>query len=150
MFNLTNIWKNKNLIILLILTIVLFGSISYYYYTYIVQPKLNNKYIDNKEFVPNKDTVSKNATLYFFYTNWCPHCKNADPEWDALITETASVVKGVNIVYRKIDCDTDTDLADKFKVEGYPTIKLVYNNKIYDYDAKPSKENLIQFLNDVL
>ena len=123
MFNLTNLWKNKNLIILLILTIILFGSISYYYYTYIVQPKLNNKYIDNKEFVPNENTdsinatSSKNATLYFFYTNWCPHCKKADPEWDALITETASVVKGVNIVFRKIDCDIDTDLADKFKVE---------------------------------
>ena len=122
-----------------------------------MQPKLKKKYIDNKEFTseedgPNYNTSnnSKNATLYLFYTTWCPHCKNAKPEWEALKTATTGSVKGVNIVFQEVDCELDTDLADKFKVEGYPTIKLVYNNKIYDYDAKPSKENLVKFLNDVL
>jgi protein disulfide-isomerase A1 len=150
MISFADIWKNINLIIFLFFTIILFGGIAYYYYNYIVQPKLNKKYIDNKEFVSKEDTVTKNATLYFFYTNWCPHCKNARPEWDKLKTETGGVVNGVNIVFLEIDCENKTALADQFKVEGYPSIKLVYNNKIYDYDAKPSKENLIQFLNEFL
>jgi len=143
--------NNMRVILLLGLTIFIFISIAYYYYTYIVQPKLNKKYIDNKEFVSEEDSNdSKNATLYLFYTNWCPHCKNAKDEWSALKTVTNGSVKDVNILFEEIDCDVDTALADKFKIEGYPTIKLFYNNKMYDYDAKPSKENLTKFLNDVL
>jgi penicillin-binding protein-related factor A (putative recombinase) len=37
-------------------------------------------------------------------------------------------------------------MATKYKIQGYPTIKLIYKGKVYDYDAKPTKENLIQFL----
>ena len=151
MFGLRDYFKNKKkLLLILILTITLFSCIAYYYYTYIVQPKLNKKYIDNKEFISEDSKKPKNATLYLFYTSWCPHCKNAEPEWEALKNTINDSVKGVNIVFQKVDCEVETTLADKFKIEGYPTIKLVYNNKIYDYDAKPSKENLLQFLNDVL
>ena len=39
---------------------------------------------------------------------------------------------------------------EKYKIEGFPTIKLIYNNKVYDYDAKPTKEHIIQFINTVL
>ena len=37
-------------------------------------------------------------------------------------------------------------MADKYKVEGYPTIKLIYKGNVYNYDAKPKSENLKQFL----
>ena len=60
------------------------------------------------------------------------------------------MVKGVKIIFKEIDCDQDIEIADKFKVNGYPSIKLVYENKIYDYDAKPNKETLYQFLNSIL
>ena len=36
------------------------------------------------------------------------------------------------------------------KCEGYPTIKLVDNNKIIEYDAKPELDTLHQFLNTSL
>jgi hypothetical protein len=39
---------------------------------------------------------------------------------------------------------------EKYKVEGYPTIKLLANDKVYDFDAKPSKQNLTQFVTTVL
>jgi hypothetical protein len=41
-------------------------------------------------------------------------------------------------------------LMNKFKVEGYPTIKLLKDGQVIEYDAKPSKDTLIQFLNTVL
>ena len=37
-----------------------------------------------------------------------------------------------------------------YKIEGYPTIKLVKDNQIIDYDAKPTKATLTQFLNTVV
>ena len=150
---LKNIYSNKSIVIILFLTCVFLG-IAIYYYRTVVQPTLNKKYIANKEFVEDNDDqqqpVQKSATMYFFYTNWCPHCKTAKPEWQALQSEVNGTIKGKIIVFKSVDCDKDTALADKFKVEGYPTIKLVYDNKIYDYDAKPTKDTLIQFLNSVL
>jgi thioredoxin-like negative regulator of GroEL len=48
--------------------------------------------------------------------------------------------------FLEVDCDKDTTLAEKFKIKGYPTIKLVNGNQIIEYDAKPDKDTLIQFL----
>ena len=41
-------------------------------------------------------------------------------------------------------------MADQYKVEGYPTIKLVKGNQVIEYDAKPSIEHLTEFLNSTL
>ena len=149
----SKLWSNKKSILILLLVICIFVALAIYYYKRIVQPKLNTKYIDNKEFIPansDDENVQESATLYFFFTTWCPHCKVAKPEWQSLQTTTQGEVKGINIIFKEIDCDKDAGTADKFSVTGYPTIKLVYNNKIYDYDAKPTKDTLVQFLESVL
>jgi thiol-disulfide isomerase/thioredoxin len=150
---------NKKLTLIVITTIFvisIFIALSIYYYKHYIQPKLNKKYIDNKEFVPaNGDNNSVNntpitATLYYFYTTWCPHCKIAIPHWKSLQTKTGGMVNGVEIIFKDIDCDQDSATADKFNVTGYPTIKLVYKDKIYSYDAKPNTDTLLQFLKSVL
>jgi protein-disulfide isomerase-like protein with CxxC motif len=41
-------------------------------------------------------------------------------------------------------------LMDKFKVEGYPTFKLVSDGKVYDFDAKPTEESLVSFMKKFL
>ena len=50
----------------------------------------------------------------------------------------------------EINCDEDESTADKYKVEAYPTIKLVKDGTVYEYDAKPNVDTLGQFLNSVL
>ena len=50
------------------------------------------------------------------------------------------------IKFIEIDCDKETAVAEKFKVEGYPTIKLVNKNQIIEYDAKPDLDTLRLFL----
>ena len=86
----------------------------------------------------------KTATLYYFYTTWCPQCKKATPEWKAIQSATNGVVKGKNIIFKEVDCDSDTATADQFNITGYPTIKLIYDDKTYEYDAKPRKRGLIK------
>ena len=140
---------NYNIIVWIIIAAIFIG-LSIYYYKTIVEPKLNKKYISNKEFIPQDDRASKTATLYYFYTTWCPQCKKATPEWKAIQSATSGVVKGVNIVFKEVDCDSDTTTADEFNITGYPTIKLVYDDKTYEYDAKPNKEVLLKFLHEVL
>ena len=117
-----------------------------------ISPKINPTYVDNKEYIEGENnTTTDVADLYFFYTVWCPHCKKAKPEWDSFKEELGEgKINGVSINFREIDCDKDTATADKFNVDGYPTIKLVHNNRIIEYDAKPDVNTLRQFLNTSL
>lgn len=135
---------------LIIILVILFLGIAIYYYIKIVKPKLNKNYVPNKEFTEKQPAKKPTATLYYFYTNWCPLCKKAKTEWNALQNEIGESIKNVNLVFREIDCDADTATADRFNITGYPTFKLVYNNKTYEYDAKPDKNILTQFLNSVI
>ena len=109
---------------------------------------MNASYVANKEYIQKQESsgAGKSADLYFFFTTWCPHCKSAKPIWEKLKEQTTSV-NGVTINYVEVDCEKDPTLAEKYKVEGYPTIKLAYNNKVIEFDAKPDLDVLNQFLN---
>jgi len=138
--------------------IVIFIVIGIVYYYKIVYPKyINKSYVDNREFIPKdakdandaNNVTSSEATLYFFYTDWCPLSKKAEPEWKAFKEQTGGSYDGVKITFIEVNCDKDSETADKFNINGYPTIKLVYNDKIYEYDAKPDRNILGKFLTDI-
>ena len=48
-----------------------------------------------------------------------------------------------------VNCDENKSIADKYEVDGYPTVKLIYKNKVYDFDAKVTKDNLVEFLDSI-
>ena len=116
---------------------------------YLHAAKSKTPYVENKEFVKGQGTAiegSRNAVdMYFFYTSWCPHCKTAFPVWNSLKTEKP-IVKGITINYIEVDCEKEADTAEKFAVDGYPTIKLVHGKQIIEYDAKPDLETLKHFI----
>ena len=120
----------------------------YSYYTF-VKPALNDKHILNKEYIPNRKADSNNVHVMFFMTEWCPHCKNVMGEWTKFKTHIENInnTSDYKIILNVIDCDKKTELADKYDIQGYPTVKLVYKGDIFDYDAKIDSNNLIQFIN---
>jgi len=95
---------------------------------------------------------SKSVDLYLFFTEWCPHCKKAKPEWETLKKNYSGdrMVNSYKINFVEVDCDANPELANKFNVEGYPTIKMVKGNQIIEFDAKPDAKNLEEFLTTVL
>ena len=98
---------------------------------------------------------SKNAELLFFYADWCPHCKTAKPIWNDLKSEYQNkTINGYRVVFTEVNCSEETAEVDKmmnqYNIEGYPTIKLIKDGQVIEYDAKPSKDTLNQFLNTVL
>ena len=137
--------NNKILIVILLVVFIVIGIIFYKKYIF---PKINKTYANNNEFI-STNKKDDTTTLYFFYTNWCPKCKIAQTEWNAFKEDCQGVFNGVNITFKEIDCDVETDTADTFKIVGYPTIKLVYKDKIYEYDAKTDRELLAIFLGDI-
>jgi thiol-disulfide isomerase/thioredoxin len=95
------------------------------------------------------------AELMFFSVDWCPHCKTAKPEWEQLKAEYKDKkINGYKVIFTDIDCTKETAQVEKlmntYKIEGYPTIKLLKDGQVIDYDAKPTKETLVKFLNTVL
>tara|TARA_Y100000780_G_scaffold232441_2_gene263936 strand:- start:638 stop:1042 length:405 start_codon:yes stop_codon:yes gene_type:complete len=124
-------------------------AVGYYVYNLYVTPKINPTYVENNEF--SQEGPTKEVELYLFYTDWCPHCKVAKPEWNKLKDEFQE--RGVNnttIIFREVDCEKEKKLAEEFGVEGYPTIKLVKDNEVIEYDAKPKYETLTEFLHTTL
>lgn len=93
---------------------------------------------------------SKIVNVYMFYTDWCPICNQAEPEWNKFEREIKK--KYDFIKPKKIDCEDikNKKLVKKYDIKGYPTIKLVYNNEVHDYEARVNQERLEQFVTDII
>ena len=131
----------------MMLLVILFITLLLVIYNNYIKDIISKKHVLNSEYVNNVNKQDEILILYF-YTEWCPYCKQSMPE----INKFEEYIKGetgsanYNITLTKIDCDKQSTIADKYKVEAYPSIKLIYKNNVYDYDAKPNKANLIQFM----
>ena len=147
-----NVLRNKKFLLLLFIS-ALFIVVAIYTYNTYIKPRINAAYVPNKEFVTDDSDSSDYADLYFFYTDWCPHCKTAKPIMTKLqefLATQNNKINNVTINYFPINCEEDKQTADRFNVEGYPTIKLVYKNKVIEYDAKPDLNTLKEFLSTSL
>ena len=97
------------------------------------------------------DDPASSAQLLFFSTDWCPHCKVAQPEWDKLVADyDGQLINGKSVIFTHYNCTTETPeitaLISKYGIAGYPTVKLLTNGQIIDFDAKPTEDSLLQFL----
>ena len=106
---------------------------------------------ENMENNSEDETKRKTAELLFFTVDWCPHCKVAQPEWDKLVDEyEGQLINGKTVVFTHYNCTKETpeitDLIAKYGIKGYPTVKLLTNGQVIDFDAKPTEESLLKFL----
>jgi len=92
-------------------------------------------------------TGDKTIDLYYFYTAWCPYCKKAFQEWNKFKAEwNQKVYEGYTIQFHEVDCDIQEALADKYEVTQYPTIKMIKDDMVIHFDAKPTIHSLTAFL----
>jgi hypothetical protein len=64
-------------------------------------------------------------------------------------------INGYTLSFRTINCTDEKDvevkeLLNKYKIEGYPTIKLLKDGEVISFDAKPEQATLEKFLQTVL
>ena len=137
---------------MILIVAIFFLIVAIYLYNKYVTPMVDNKYVANNEFQQKSDDSDvQNVELYIFTVNWCPHSKKAIPIWEQLKAEYSNkIFNNYNIDFIQVDGEENPSLADKYKVEGYPTIKMVKGNQVIEYDAKPSLEHLKEFLNSTL
>jgi thiol-disulfide isomerase/thioredoxin len=95
------------------------------------------------------------AEILFFSANWCPHCKAAKPHWDQIKDRYSDkTINGYTLVFTEIDCSSETDdvkkITGEYGIEGYPTIKMVKDGQVIDFDAKPTQDTLDKFITTTL
>ena len=139
--------------ILIVLAIIAFCILGYFYFNEYINKDM--AFNANREHVTNDPNSNKTAQMMLFYVDWCPHCKTAKPEWENLKSEyEGKQINGYNITFTEYNCTAETaendELMNKYKIEGYPTIKLLKDNQVIEYDAKPTKSTMEQFLHTVL
>tara|TARA_B110000444_G_scaffold160962_2_gene150405 strand:- start:80 stop:574 length:495 start_codon:yes stop_codon:yes gene_type:complete len=144
--------SNKVELMVGLLFTLLFAVISYYSFNNLIKPLISGHKL-NSEF-KKKDSLDvdvDNISIMYFYTEWCPYCKKAQPEWDKFEQHVDNInsTNDYKVILSSINCDEKKSIADKHGVEGYPSIKLFYKGKVHDFDAKVTKDNLVEFLNSV-
>ena len=148
----SRLFRNKLLLIFIAILAILFIILSVYLFNDFKKSYFNKKHVLNKEYLnkTNNQNLSKdNIEIIYFYTEWCPYCKKAKPEWEKFSEYIKNFNNDNEKIYVKltsVDCDKEKKLANKYNINGYPTIKLIKNNKVNDYDARPNKDTLVKFL----
>ena len=141
---------DKGMLLIILFVVTLLGISMYYYFTYGSSSSFNHN-LEHKK----KDSKNSKAELILFSVDWCPHCKKAQPIWNELKSEYENkTINGYTILFTEVNCTNESPdvekMINKYKIEGYPTIKLLKDGNVIEYDAKPNKATLEQFLNTVL
>jgi len=143
---------------MIILLIGGFVALALFVYNKYVSPRLNPDFVPNKEFIDTeKHDGIDDGTLYYFRVDWCPICKKVDP----IITDLENFYKqnpieNVDFKVYTINGETEETEMGKFeknydvRIDGYPSIYLVKNDKIIEYNAKPDLDTLKEFINTAL
>jgi thiol-disulfide isomerase/thioredoxin len=138
-----------------IAAVVIFSIVAGLYIFYYL-PSIKASYKPNSEHIPiGSAPPGSEAELLLFYVDWCPHCKTAKPVWDDLKAQYENkTINGYTVIFTEVNCTNETAEVEKmmnqYNIEGFPTIKLIKDGQVIEYDAKPSSETLVQFLNTVL
>lgn len=67
----------------------------------------------------------------------CGHCKKLAPEYEKAAKELSR--RSPPIPLAKVDATAETDLAKKFDVSSYPTLKIFRKGKPFDYNGPREK-----------
>lgn len=156
--------------------VLLFLGIGYYVYNYYILPRINPSWVANNEYL-NKDSDEEVrpgpqdqpdqpeptvSTIYLFHADWCPYSKKVFPTWNDVKNNMENkIYNNYRLVFQEIDGDKQPqDLnffeveylknAEKKKIDGYPSIYLVKDGTVTEFDAEPTVETLTEFIKSVL
>jgi protein disulfide-isomerase-like protein len=81
-----------------------------------------------------------------FYAPWCGHCVKLEPIWNELAADLAQNHAEQGILLAKVDSTVNRDLAKRFQVRSYPTLKYFANHKVYTYTGERTLDALKEFV----
>ncbi|CAF1055458.1 unnamed protein product [Rotaria magnacalcarata] len=102
------------------------------------------------------DEIKQNPSVAYliqFHAPWCGHCRKFEPIYEEIAKEvydlSTSIDEFKNIRIVRIDATVYTDVANRYDVRGYPTVKFVRGLQMFTYENERSKQAVLDFLRRV-
>jgi thiol-disulfide isomerase/thioredoxin len=139
--------------------ILLLLATLYAYNTYYLPTQKNKQFQNLSNNSAGTSTTYGSGTsvsIYYFHVDWCPYCKNSIGDWNNFAKDyNNKVINEYSITCIDVNCTNDTDpnvkaYVEKYDIKGYPTVKMVKDGKVIDFDAKVTYNSLSQFVNNVV
>lgn len=88
--------------------------------------------------------LSNKYLLVEYYAVWCGICKELAPEYAKAAQHLSQIDSSVKL--GKVDAISESDLAGKFNVCGYPTLIFFICGKPISYTGGRKKDEIIQWV----
>lgn len=90
--------------------------------------------------------IKKNKYVFVkFYAPWCGHCKSMAPSYAKLAEKMNAQADGIPIA--ELDATENGEVAEKYGVQGYPTLKFFVDGEAIDYSGEREGPAIEAFIN---
>ncbi|KAM0007414.1 putative protein disulfide-isomerase [Helianthus debilis subsp. tardiflorus] len=89
------------------------------------------------------DVIESNRfVMVEFYAPWCGHCQALAPEYAAAATE----LKSEAVVLAKVDAQEESELAESYEVQGFPTVLFFVDGVHKAYLGQRTKDAIVTWI----
>jgi len=78
-----------------------------------------------------------------FYAPWCGHCKHLAPIYDEASIKLKQSKSELQL--GKVDCTVETEVASRYEIRGYPTLKYMRSGIVTAYEGGRTLESILDF-----